>query len=535
VRGELHKPKTQEEQGGIAMNRFGSKKINLCILIGTLLAISVRFVPAHAAPAKPQDAQSIQQKMQKVIKFLDSPDYATAVSWEEHLVLVYQLAQGRMPSPLEFFLLGALRDQIGLTRSAALSVALRGKVSYPTWEQVRNFLNRNDASDFHARHEVRQKARKLAKVPRWLIMLEILKRRADGVMTDRSDKDSKVEPLLPNIQYNTYFGYLHAHSELSDGEGTPLEAYTYARDEGGLDFFGLTDHGLYMRLWPWENNWLRMIVAAQATYDPGNYATLWGFEWSNPVLGHINVLNTPDFTDTLSHLWIHKIYDWISERPEGFGRFDHPGGTYFLPLEFLHLAVYADAVPQMVGISTWCGTESFDTYYYSGSWFASLPFSYWDVGNLRGWYLGALGGQDNHSPHWGTRNDFRTAVLAEELTREHIVDAYLNRRFYSTEDKDLHLDVRCQGYPMGSRLTGVSPEFEVEAWDESGDTFVEVRLYRNGSLIQTKTVDSGSIQESMTDFFPVSPAYYYVILRQADDNDGNGRNDEAISSPIWIY
>jgi len=126
-------------------------------------------------------------------------------------------------------------------------------------------------------------------------------------------------------------------------------------------------------------------------------------------------------------------------------------------------------------------------------------------------------------------------VLAEELTREHIVDAYLNRRFYATEDKDLHLDVRCQGYPMGSRLFGVLREFEVEAWDESGDTFEEVRLYRNGSLLQIKTLDSSYIQLSLTDSFPIGPAYYYVVLRQADDNDDNGRNDEAISSPIWIY
>ncbi|NIO07792.1 MAG: hypothetical protein GTO40_07200, partial [Deltaproteobacteria bacterium] len=78
--------------------------------------------------------------------------------------------------------------------------------------------------------------------------------------------------------------------------------------------------------------------------------------------------------------------------------------------------------------------------YYDGSWFPFFDYSYWDVGNLRGWYLGALGGQDNHSPNWGTRNQFRTAVLAVELTREAIIDAYLNRRFYVTEDKNLYLD-----------------------------------------------------------------------------------------------
>jgi hypothetical protein len=28
--------------------------------------------------------------------------------------------------------------------------------------------------------------------------------------------------------------------------------------------------------------------------------------------------------------------------------------------------------------------------------------------------------------------------------------------------------------------------------------------------------------------------YYYVIVTQTDDGDRNGRNDEAISAPIWF-
>jgi hypothetical protein len=191
-------------------------------------------------------------------------------------------------------------------------------------------------------------------------------------------------------------------------------------------------------------------------------------------------------------------------------------------------------MPQLVGIETWNGNDSFDDYYYDGSWFSFFDYSYWDVGNLRGWYLGALGGQDNHSPHWGTRNEFRTAVLAEGLTREQIVEAYLNRRFYATEDRDLYLDLRCQGYPMGARLSGVPREFEVTACDGSGDTFQEVRLYRDGTLLQTQAVSGDCVEVSFTDPSPIGANYYYVIVRQNDDNDGNGRNDEAISSPIWI-
>ncbi len=196
------------------------------------------------------------------------------------------------------------------------------------------------------------------------------------------------------------------------------------------------------------------------------------------------------------------------------------------------MELYPDVAPQMVGMELWNGNDSFDIYYYAGGWFSDD--SYWDEGNLQGWYLGALGAQDNHSPNWGTRNDFRTAVLAEDLTREDIIDAYRNRRFYTTEDKDLFLDLRCQGYPMGARLSGVQRVFTVEAWDESGDSFREVRLYRNGDLLETRTVSGERIQVEFTDLLRTGSDYYYVIVQQTDDNDGNGRNDEAISSPIWI-
>jgi hypothetical protein len=38
-----------------------------------------------------------------------------------------------------------------------------------------------------------------------------------------------------------YFGLMHAHTSFSDGEGTPDEAYTMAK-EAGLDFFAITEH-----------------------------------------------------------------------------------------------------------------------------------------------------------------------------------------------------------------------------------------------------------------------------------------------------
>jgi hypothetical protein len=514
------------------MKRLGSKGRCSFMLLAVVLAVSVWLVSTCNASARPPDGESIQQKFQRMIDFLDSPDYTEPVSWGEHVVLAYKLAQGREPTPLEFFLLRAFREDLGMKHSIVLSVALRGKARYLTWAQCRAFLSRVKVSDFQVVSEVREIARRLATVDRSEI-IATLEQMAKPPQIDRYRRKPQVEPTLPGIRYKTYFGYLHAHSELSeDAEGDPLEAYTYAHVIGGLDFFALTDHGEFLDIWPWEEEWEELVNAAEALYQPGIYVTLWGFEWSNPILGHINVLNTPDYTSSIYDFWITGLYDWLIDRPDGFGRFNHPGDYDELSTEFLHMELYPDVVPQIIGIETWNGNNSFDRYYYDGGWVSG--FSYWDEGNLQGWYLGALGGQDNHHPHWGTLNDFRTAVLAEGLTREQIVDAYRNRRFYVTEDKDLYLDFRCKGYPMGSRLFGVERKFRVKARDRSGDTFKQVRLYRNGKLLKKKTVSGKRIRVRFRDLSRTGPDYYYVIVEQNDDSDGNGRNDEAISSPIWI-
>jgi hypothetical protein len=76
--------------------------------------------------------------------------------------------------------------------------------------------------------------------------------------------------------------------------------------------------------------------------------------------------------------------------------------------------------------------------------------------------------------------------------------------------------------------------FTVTATDRSGDTFSEVRLYRNGILIAVNQVSGNSINTSFTDDATIGEAYYYVIVKENDDQDGNGRNDEALSSSIWI-
>ncbi len=493
------------------------------------------------------NAELVRARMEKLLDYLDSPGYKQMLPFDEHVVLVYQHAQNRPPTPLEFYLLTRLHEQIGLARSTALSVALRGEHLRPTVEQCLEFVGRVDMGDFRSDAGIRQRARELAHVsPEEL--LKALEPADSAVLIPSAQMSGKKPPPEPT-PFNVYFGYLHAHSELSDGEGSPLEAYNYAHEHGQLDFFALTDHGEELDIWPWEEKWDKLREAAEQTYQPGIYATLWGFEWSSPAEGHISVINSNDYTSVWDSSSLADFYDWVAGRQGAFARFNHPGEYDDLGTEFRHLALDSGVRGQMVGIETWNGNDGFDVYYYAGSW--SDSYSYWDVGNRNGWQLGALGGQDNHHWDWGTQNAFRTAVQAAELTREAIADAYRNRRFYATEDRDLYLDFRCQGNPMGSQLANVARNFEVIACDASGDVFREVRFYRNGDLRDNRLAfdsvldpqqyfanwylpASGCIRTVFSDATATDADYYYVIVQQHDDFDGNGRNDEAISSPIWV-
>ena len=53
---------------------------------------------------------------------------------------------------------------------------------------------------------------------------------------------SLIATLAGCTRYHLYWGDVHGHTSLSDGQGTPDEYFTYARDTANLDFTILTDH-----------------------------------------------------------------------------------------------------------------------------------------------------------------------------------------------------------------------------------------------------------------------------------------------------
>jgi PKD repeat protein len=481
--------------------------------------------------APPADAEDLKSRMSEIIDFVDSRTYASSVSWQEHIVLCFQLARGVDPTLLEFSVINGSATDLHLDRHEVLAIAIAGEKEEPTWVQVRKFLDQRSVLDFQSSPSTLQSAQILASASRAEI-LAALEAEEQKELSDNGPLPDPAAPsapeALPGTAYNTYFGFLHAHSDLSDGEGSPEEAYSYARDVAGLDFFALTDHGEDMIDWPWQaDKYDRLLHAADAHDAPGSFAALYGFEWSHYFLGHINVINVRSATNVFSRLTLNSVYRWIADKPYSIARFNHPGRQDDTGEEFSHFRYEPSVANNMVGLEVWNKGHDFEEQFYLCSWSSCQAPTFMDEAIRKGWRLGPLGGGDNHHRQWGTNTDFRVAVLSTQLTRNDIINAYFDRRFYATEDKNLLLDVRVQGHPMGSRLTNAVRELRVEATDSAADPFVDVRLYRDGHLIDSRAVSGNSVAVTFNDPNSSGSNYYYVVVRQAD-------GEEAVSSPIYI-
>jgi len=347
----------------------------------------------------------------------------------------------------------------------------------------------------------------------------------------------KPEGTCSGSEYNVYYGYLHSHTERSDGSGTPAQAYAAAK-AAGLDFFSVTDHDYYpdnMTSTDWN-----MIKAAAAKYDNDpQFVSFWGFEWTSDTteydssgkgLGHMTVVNSDTWcnvsnssTDTLN-----ELVSWLNGQPNAIALFNHPGqyNTTFDKFVF-------NKSDKIVGMELW--NRSSDYYSNDGFYSNDGNKSYYDEALARGWYIGAGGGQDNHSGGWGTDSSSRIAVLAATRTRAAILGAFQARRFYSTRDKNLVLGFDCNSQPMGSKISATSATCTAKVSDGNGEVTSRVDLVK----ISNATSAAPSVTSRTQSTSTVTVSFPAVSVRAGDAlyvrvYQGGSNSWQAISSPIFV-
>ncbi|MFX1324828.1 MAG: DUF3604 domain-containing protein [Promethearchaeota archaeon] len=101
----------------------------------------------------------------------------------------------------------------------------------------------------------------------------------------------KVKNFTSNDPFIVW-GDIHGHTQLSDGTGTPDHSFYYAKYIACLDFNALTDHGEIMQFS--TRSFDTLESSTNSWYEPYNFVTFHGLEWTNVRTGHYVCLFSGD-------------------------------------------------------------------------------------------------------------------------------------------------------------------------------------------------------------------------------------------------
>lgn len=333
-----------------------------------------------------------------------------------------------------------------------------------------------------------------------------------------------------DLDWNLYFGQLHAHTDISNGAGSVEEAFQYASQVDGLDFFAVTDHSD-----SFDNADMGAIDAdgadisadwaagkqAAASVTGEDFVGLFGFEMTWPEdkqLGHISTFNTPGwqtrdqeaFTNVTAAL--ENYYKVLTAVPGSVSQFNHPDDIHGDFERFDHYSPRYDAVVSLLEVAGEDGV---------------VDCEYYDLALDKGWHVAPTNNQNNHNGQWGDASDARTVVLAKSLTEEALYAAMKDRRVYATQDSDLAIFYELNGTVMGSILPK-SEEAEITVFlsDPTDEAIGNVEVVTDGgAVLVSEYVETPSQVLEL----PASGgrSYYYLRITQPD-------GDVAVTAPVWM-
>lgn len=333
-----------------------------------------------------------------------------------------------------------------------------------------------------------------------------------------------------DLDWNLYFGQLHAHTDISNGAGSVEEAFQYASQVDGLDFFAVTDHSD-----SFDNADMGAIDAdgadisadwaagkqAAASVTNGDFVGLFGFEMTWPEdkqLGHISTFNTPgwqtrdqaDFENVPTAL--KNYYTALASVPGSVSQFNHPDTVHGDFERFDHYSPQYDVAVSLLEVAGEDGV---------------VDYEYYDLALDKGWHVAPTNNQNNHKGQWGDASEARTVVLAKDLTEESLYAAMKDRRVYATQDSDLTVYYQLNGAVMGSILPK-SEEAEITVFlsDPTDEAIGNVEVVTDGgAVLVSEYVETPSQVLEL----PASGgrSYYYLRITQPD-------GDVAVTAPVWM-
>lgn len=334
----------------------------------------------------------------------------------------------------------------------------------------------------------------------------------------------RASQILPGSGQFVVHSDLHNHSLISgDAFGDPETAYAQMRDRG-IDVACVTEHaisgkdhgeltcpgheqgGCHMVEGINETDWEYMAELADAAYDPGEFVSFRGFEWSTPTVGHLNVWFSEQFTDALHEFAFFTptavaeadqllpvpsnivdlfaklpelatmkfFYKWLASSPsrtllgggnDGIACFNHPNEYG----SFEHFAYHAGAAPHIVSIEALNGPRDFFWFGLDQDPPKPNPFN---ACLNAGWRVGFTGVSDEHSTEYGRDGMARGGLWMTEMTRAGVRAALEARRSFATFEPGLRLDATANGAPMGAEVAHGAGVVEVRLDFDAGPDWV---------------------------------------------------------------
>jgi hypothetical protein len=344
-----------------------------------------------------------------------------------------------------------------------------------------------------------------------------------------------------NPDHKVFYGLLHAHTLLSDGSGTPVEAYAMAK-ANGLHFFAVTEHnhddaesgakdrkdGVQIATTPalyngntnvnvtrhfkvnnverTEQLSVKPLIKAAREATSANFVALYGQEFSTiSSSNHLNVFNTNEvltaqngniaaLLDALKTLPVKPVVqlnhpdvatdlfykgNQASTKNKMFNDYGIDAGD--LGPHFKDLVAALDPYAHLIEVLSGPAMKKMPVADYN---YQSLENDYYFY-LKQGFHLSPSVGQDNHYKTWGTTTEARIGIVATTLSENSVYEAFRLNRTFATEDKNLKVILYINDQLMGSSIRAEEEsELKIQVFindEDEPDADYTIQLY-NGEI-----------------------------------------------------
>ena len=334
----------------------------------------------------------------------------------------------------------------------------------------------------------------------------------------KSKSKHKNKIIFDQNKLKYYYGIPHCHSSYSTGKGTPLDLYEFAI-KCGLDFLFVTDHNDFLAnktivkersftKWEATNYFSNKIRKNEEDFLP-----IVGFECRTISFGDFNVINPSNFfTGTVKDLRLLTL--WMLNNSQAFIIINHPHKE-------IGKIQYNEVFNKIItSIEVYNGNPASKYTKHEKYYYQLLD---------KGWKLGAVNGQDNHRINFD-QSDNLTAYIANDLSRNSLIDAFRSHRTYSTESRFLKLHFSIDETFMGDTLSIYSSKVKFSIFTEDIRYKIkEIQIISNGGTIIKKIEDINlNSNKYIYEHQSLNSETWYVIRVLQDENK------TAVSSPIFI-